>query len=167
MEYETPEQKGKIALAVLREVLGFMLIWAFFDKLLGLGRLTDKSAAMINGGSPTEYYLSQLVSGPFEGMWNALAGNQFIDLLLMFGLFAVGFALMFGIASRLSVIGMVIMMVLMYTLCIPPDDNILVDYHIAYICGILAVYWLGGFDRISLKKYWNELPIVKDYKILQ
>ena len=167
MDCCTAEDKGRYALSVMRIVLGFMLIWAFFDKLLGLGRLTDKSNAMINGGSPTEYYLGELVKGPFEGMWNALAGNQFVDLLLMFGLLAVGSALMLGIASRLSVIGMTVMMALMYTLCIPPSDNILVDYHIVYICGILAIYWLGGFDRMSLKRYWNGLPVVRDVPILQ
>lgn len=167
MDFKSADERGRIALSVMRIVLGFMLIWAFFDKLLGWGRLTTKDAAMINGGSPTEYYLSSLVSGPFEGMWNALAGNQFVDILLMFGLLAVGTALMLGIASRLATIGMAIMMLMMYTLVLPPSDNILVDYHIVYICGILAIYWLGGFDRISLNGYWKELPVVKDYQILQ
>ena len=167
MDFKSADERGWIALSVMRIVLGFMLIWAFFDKLLGWGRLTTKDAAMINGGSPTEYYLSSLVSGPFEGMWNALAGNQFVDILLMFGLLAVGTALMLGIASRLATIGMAIMMLMMYTLVLPPSDNILVDYHIVYICGILAIYWLGGFDRISLNGYWKELPVVKDYQILQ
>ena len=87
--------------------------------------------------------------------------------VLMFGLLAVGTALMLGIASRLATIGMAIMMLMMYTLVLPPSDNILVDYHIVYICGILAIYWLGGFDRISLNGYWKELPVVKDYQILQ
>ena len=167
MDFKSADERGRIALSVMRIVLGFMLIWAFFDKLLGWGRLTTKDAAMINGGSPTEYYLSSLVSGPFEGMWNALAGNQFVDIVLMFGLLAVGTALMLGIASRLATIGMAIMMLMMYTLVLPPSDNILVDYHIVYICGILAIYWLGGFDRISLNGYWKELPVVKDYQILQ
>ena len=53
MDCCTAEDKGRYVLSVMRIVLGFMLIWAFFDKLLGLGRLTDKSNAMINGGSPT------------------------------------------------------------------------------------------------------------------
>ena len=167
MDNESADGEGRTVLSIMRIVLGFMLIWAFFDKLIGLDRLTTKSNAMINGGSPTEYYLSSLVDGPFEGMWNALAGNQFVDILLMFGLLAVGTALMLGIASRLATIGMVIMMSLMYTLCIPPSDNILVDYHIVYICGILAIYWLGGFERIGLKRFWDQLPVVKDVPILQ
>lgn len=54
-----------VALATMRIVLGFMLVWAFFDKLIGLGRQTGEDAAVINGGSPTEYYLSELVKGPF------------------------------------------------------------------------------------------------------
>ena len=31
---------GENALAVLRIVFGFMMVWAFLDKLLGLGMLT-------------------------------------------------------------------------------------------------------------------------------
>ena len=49
-------ETGEYVLAVLRIVFGFMLIWAFFDKLLGLGMLTTPEAAIVNGGSPTEYY---------------------------------------------------------------------------------------------------------------
>ena len=167
MEEENDRRYGTAALAAMRVTLGFMMVWAFFDKLFGLGRLTAKEAAMVNGGSPTEYYLSELVKGPFEGLWDALAGNAFVDWLLMFGLIALGTSLMLGIAKRLSTVGTAVMLVLMYTLCVPPQDNILVDYHMFYILGILAVYWLGGFERFSLIDRWKGLPVVRDHAILR
>ena len=167
IDLSTNEGKGGLMLGITRIILGFMFIWAFFDKLLGLGMLTTPEAAVINGGSPTAYYLSQLVSGPFEGMWNALAGIAFIDFLLMFGLLAVGACLMLGIASKLSTIGIVIMMALMFTLCIPPSDNPLVDYHIVYIVASLAIYFLNGFSYIGLEDRWRELGIVKKLPILE
>ena len=100
-------------------------------------------------------------------MWHALAGNVIIDWLLMFGLLALGISLMLGFASRLSTIGTVIMMVLMYTMVLPPSDNILVTHHIVYAAGILAVYWLGAFDKWSVNGYWNRIPIVERFWILQ
>lgn len=74
---------GENALALLRIVFGFMMVWAFLDKLLGLGMLTSPEAAVINGGSPTEYYLTELVSGVFADFWHIFAGNPMVDFLLM------------------------------------------------------------------------------------
>lgn len=161
------EEKGRICLAVLRIVLGFMLVWAFFDKLLGLGMLTTPEMAVINGGSPTEYYLSELVSGVFAGMFHAIAGNAVVDFLLMAGLILVGLGLMLGIASKLSTVGLCIMMALMYMMSVPPSDNPIVDYHIVYILAVVTVYWLGGFETISLNRWYCRIGIVNRWRILQ
>ncbi len=161
------QNKGLLCLAVLRIVFGWMMIWAFLDKLFGLGMLTTPENAIINGGSPTEYYLGQLVSGPLTGVWNALAGNAIVDFLLMAGLLLVGIGLIFGIASKLSTIGMSVMMIFMFALHVPPADNPLVDYHLAYVLAMLAIYWLGGFDHLSLNAKYLDLGIVKRVPILQ
>lgn len=154
-------------LGLIRIVLGFMLVWAFFDKLFGLGMPSGSDVAIINGGSPTEYYLSELIHGPLEGMWGALAGNVVVDILLMFGLITVGTCLMVGIASKLSTIGFVVMMIMMYCLCIPPADNPIFDYHIIYILAELSVYFLGGFSVMGVGGRWKELKIVKRYSVLE
>lgn len=159
--------RGELVLGILRIVLGFMLIWAFLDKLLGLGMPTTPDAAMINEGSPTEYYLSHLVSGPFEGIYSSLAGNPVLDILLMAGLLLVGVAMILGVASRLSTVGMCVMMALMFSLEIPPDDNPFVDYHIVYILASIAIYYLGGYGALGLGERWSELSIVKKFPILR
>ena len=123
-------------------------------------------AAVINGGSPTEYYLTELVSGVFADFWHIFAGNPFVDFLLMAGLLLVGMALVAGIASKLATVSMCVMMLMMYTLSVPPSDNPLVDYHIAYVLGMVAVYCLGGFDRLSLNGWWSELGVVRRFPIL-
>lgn len=158
---------GEYLLAVVRVVLGFMLIWAFLDKLFGLGFQTTAEAAIINGGSPTEYYLSNLVDGVFAGFYEMLAGNVVVDFLLMAGLLLVGVSLFLGVASRLGTASMCVMMVLMYTLDVPPTDNPLVDYHIVYILAVLAVFLLGGFNRLSLADRYNRLPVIRGLRILQ
>lgn len=166
-DLESDRGKGELVLGILRIVLGFMLIWAFLDKLLGLGMPTTPDAAMINGGSPTEYYLSHLVSGPFEGVYSSLAGNPVLDILLMAGLLLVGAAMILGVASRLSTAGMCVMMALMFSLEIPPDDNPLVDYHIVYILASIAIYYLDGYSALGLGERWFELSIVKRFPILR
>ncbi len=158
---------GEYVLAVLRIVMGFMLIWAFLDKLLGLGFPTGSDAAVINGGSPTEYYLTYLVSGPFASLYESLAGNAVLDILLMAGLLLVGAAMVAGVSSRLATLGMCVMMAVMFTMEIPPEDNPLVDYHVIYILAALAVYLLGGFGRLSLAKYYDSLPVIRDHGLLR
>ena len=74
---------------------------------------------------------------------------------------------MAGFASRLATVGMCVMMFLMYLLAVPPSDNPLVDYHIAYILAMLAIYLLGGFDRLSVNRRWSDLGIVRRLPILQ
>lgn len=160
-------EHGLRLLASIRIVMGFMLLWAFADKLFGLGMLTAPAAAIVNGGSPTEYYLTELVSGVFAGFFNNMAGNPTVDFLLMSGLLLVGIGLILGIASKLSCIGMCIMMALMYMLSVPPSDNPLVDYHIVYILAVLAVYMLGGFGKWSLERRWMSLGLVQRFSFLQ
>ena len=87
---------GGVFLGILRIALGWTMVWAFMDKMFGLGFPSTPDVAFVNGGSPTEYYLTYLVDGPFEGFWNSLTGNAVIDWLLMLGLIAVGVSMMLG-----------------------------------------------------------------------
>ncbi len=42
----------------------------------------------------------------------------------------------------------------------------MVDYHIVYILAMLAIYYLGGFDYISLNGRWKTVGIVRRLWIL-
>ena len=46
-------------LAALRLVLGFTFMWAFIDKLFGLGYATPAAKAWISGGSEHPHYTRQ------------------------------------------------------------------------------------------------------------
>jgi len=78
-----------ILLGVLRTFLGFIFIWAFFDKTFGLGFATPKGSAWINGVSPTAGYLSNLI-GTFSNFFSQFSGLFAIDLIFMAGLFVIG-----------------------------------------------------------------------------
>ena len=68
------ELKGMWAWTILRLLLGWSFLWAFLDKMFGLGfatcRASDSSsidyacdAAMIQGGSPTYGFLTFATEG--------------------------------------------------------------------------------------------------------
>ena len=51
VEDEAQAYKARYALAVARIALGWTFLWAFVDKLFGLGFATAAEDAWINGGS--------------------------------------------------------------------------------------------------------------------
>ena len=160
------QTKGEYALAILRIILGWMFLWAFFDKLFGLGFSTPAGSGMIDGGSPSSFVV-YVTGGIFGDLFNNLAGNGFIDILMMLGLLALSISLILGITSKLGTFGAILFCVMMFLLHVPPSDNPIVDYHIVYVIAILAVYWLGGFGRLSLYDKWMSMGIVKRFPILQ
>ena len=57
---ETTAQKAaRYLFAGIRLALGWVFLWAFLDKLFGLGHATPAKRAWINGGSPTKGFLGQ------------------------------------------------------------------------------------------------------------
>ena len=45
--------------------------------------------------------------------------------------------------------------------------NPVIDYHIILCVGMVVVYCLGGFERLSLYGRWSELSLVRRFTILQ
>ena len=157
---------GENALAILRIMMGWMMLWGFLDKLIGLGFETPAESGVIDGGSPSSF-VTFVTGGIFSDFFNSLAGNAFADLLMMAGLLILGITLILGIASKLTTIGMIAFLVIMYALHVPPVDNPVIDYHITWIAALIGILFLGGFDRISVNAEWKELWIVKRYPILE
>src|SRR6478609_3004169 len=113
----TTEQVGKVgpvAFAALRIATGFIFLWAFLDKAFGLGYSTPSANAWINGGSPTNGFLSHLEAGPLKGFFNAIAGNWLTDTLFMLGLLGVGVAVIAGAGLRLAAVTGSFMMLMMW-----------------------------------------------------
>lgn len=73
-------------LGVLRIIIGWYFLWAFIDKLFGLGFLTASGKGMINGGTPAQGFMSH-AEGPFAGFFSSISG-RWADYGFMFGLLA-------------------------------------------------------------------------------
>lgn len=105
----SPDPAAGYALGALRITVGWIFLWAFFDKLLALGFATGRDetdavdrfgdAAWMNGASPTEGFLAFGADGPFTGFPHAIAGATLTNWAFMFGLLAIGIALTLGCSS--------------------------------------------------------------------
>jgi thiosulfate dehydrogenase [quinone] large subunit len=168
-----------VAVPVLRIGTGLVFLWAFADKLLGLGYSTASSSAWIRGGSPTNGFLSHVAVGPLESTMHSWAGAWWADWLFMLGLASIGVALVLGVAMRIAAVAAVVMMALMWVAEWPlarhtsagepsGSTNPIVDYHVVYALVAVAVATMAGAgDRWGLGRQWRTLPIVRDHRWMQ
>lgn len=126
-------------ITALRMGLGFIFLWAFVDKTIGLGFATTSEKAWINGGSPTYGFLTHGTHGPFALFFQSLAGNALVDWLFMLGLLGVGLTLLLNYFTRIGAYVGIIMLALMYLAALPPENNPLIDDHLVYIVVLLLV----------------------------
>lgn len=164
-------------LAILRIAMGFVFLWAFLDKLLGLGFATASQKAWINGGSPTNGFLSSIDVGPFKSLFQSIAGSPWADWLFMLGLLGIGLGLLFGIALRISAVSATLLLLFMWAAEWPlarfteagkatSSSNPLIDSHIIYagLVIVLALTLAGG--TWGLGKAWAKLPFVARHRWL-
>jgi thiosulfate dehydrogenase (quinone) large subunit len=135
----------KISFLGLRFSLAFVFLWAFADKVFGLGFSTCKEAgllcekAWLSGGSPTAGFLTNSVRGPLAETFQNLAGLAVVDWLFMLGLLFVGLTLLVNRFVLLGGIAGSIMMLLMWLSMLPPQTNPIIDQHIVYIFALMLL----------------------------
>lgn len=170
-------QKSWAALGLARISIGLIFLWAYFDKLFGLGHETCRdpktnavvtmcSKAWAKGGSPTDGFLKFAAKGPLKGFYNGLAGNKLIAVWFMAGLLLIGVALVSGIATKLASMSGIVLLLIMWSAVLPPENNIILDDHIVYIFVLLAVYFGNAQQRFGLGAWWSKQPLVNKFPIL-
>ncbi len=165
-------------LSITRIALGFVFLWAFIDKLLGLGFSTCRTVAengsisidafcekaWINGGHVTEGYLvyGGNPNSPFNEFFVNLGAQRWTDWIFMIGLLGIGLALMLGIGTKVAAWSGAAMLLFMYATQMWPATNLFLDDHIVYaLAGIGIVYVELQRQDIGLGKVWRKLPIVQ------
>jgi thiosulfate dehydrogenase [quinone] large subunit len=151
----------RYTLVGLRLALGWVFLWAFLDKLFGFGLATPDKGAWLNGGSPTKGFLGNAVAGPFEGFYHSIAGAVWADWLFMLGLAAIGTALILGVGLRLAAAAGSLLLVLMWTAVLPPENNPFMDDHLVYAGVLVLLALTAAGNTLGLGKLWGNLPIVR------
>ena len=145
--------------AVTRLCMGWVFLWPFLDKLLGLGHETTPAHAWINGGNPTLGFLSGAV-GPFAGFYQAIAGAGLVNWLFMIGLIGIAVALLLGIGIRIAAISGAVMVILMWSASLPPQDDIFMDNHIIYALVLIGLALVSAGNTLGLGRWWTQTPLV-------
>ena len=154
--------------AVLRIMMGWLLLWGFLDKLYGLSFATAPGKGWIDGGSPTYGFLTHGTKGPFGEFFASLAGNVFVDWLFMLGLLFIGTALLLGIGLRLAGWSGALLFSLMYVAgFIPPDHNPIIDDHVINAWIMIGIATHPVDECLSLGKWWSGTSIVKKLPFLR
>jgi len=143
-------------LGILRIFFGFVFLWAFFDKLFGLGFATARDKSWILGNSPTSGFLFN-TSGIFSGFFKILVGQAWVDWLFMLGLLLIGIALILGIAMKITAYSGSVLMFLMWLAELPSQNNPLIDEHIIYILVFVLLYKLKAGEAYGFGKKWAKI----------
>ncbi len=152
--------------AVIRICLGWVFLWAFLDKLFGLGHETPAEGAWLDGGQPTAGFLGNATAGPFADFYQGLAGQAWVDWVFMIGLLGIGVALILGIGMRIAAVAGALMLVLMWSAVLPPANNPFMDDHLIYALVLVALA-LGDAGRtLGLGAWWQSTALVRRWPVL-
>lgn len=150
---------ARIALGLLRIVIGWYFLWAFIDKIFGFGFLTASGKGMIDGGNPAQGFMTHAV-GPFAGFFNSISG-PWADYVFMFGLLAIGVSLITGCGLKLTAIAAVLLLALMYLAEFPLGadaglyTNPLFDDHWVMALAVIVFWFTRAGDTFGLGHWWG------------
>ena len=169
--------KAAFVWALTRISLGWVFLWAFLDKTFALGFATGRAedgtvdlfgpAAWINGGSPTEGFLTFGTQGPFAEFFQSFAGQAWADWLFMIGLLGIGVALILGIGMRIAAISGATLMVLMWAASLLPENNPFMDDHLVYALVLIGLMFSEAGNTWGLGRRWSSISLVQRYPILR
>lgn len=146
---------------VLRLLMGWVFLWAFLDKCFGFWISTQPEKAWINGGSPTFGFLKFAATGPLAPFYNSIATSNLVEWLFMLGLLFVGVTLLLGVMVRLGSFFGAVMVFLMWTAVLPPENNPMIDDHIVYMVIMIGLIKSQSGQWLGLGKQWQETSLVK------
>ncbi|MEO6712417.1 MAG: hypothetical protein ABIM89_03190 [Mycobacteriales bacterium] len=157
----------RYTLAVTRIVLGSVFMWAFIDKMFGLGYATPAKGAWIDGGSPTAGFLGHATAGPFADFYQSFAGAAWADALFMAALFGIGLALILGVTMRIAAVSGVTLLLMMWSAVLPPANNPVLDDHIVYALVLVILVLASAGRTFGLGRIWERRPLVNRFGALR
>jgi|DewCreStandDraft_5_1066085.scaffolds.fasta_scaffold01510_6 thiosulfate dehydrogenase [quinone] large subunit len=156
-EYRHVDLVVPVFALLLRLSLGFIFIWAGFDKLI-----TDFTA---------KGFLINATSGPLKDLFVRLGENQtaltVIDPLVVWGQILIGFSLILGLFTRFGLLMGAVQMFIFYLAQLWPEFNPFLDEHIVYILVMALLGALGAGRILGLDALIERWEPVKRTPALQ
>ena len=180
----TGKKLGWVFLSLTRIAIGFIFLWAFFDKLFGLGFSTCRTvaedgtytidvmcdSAWINGARITEGYLGSS-TGPFADFFQDLGQQAWTDWPFMLGLLGIGFALMSGVGQKIVLFAGPLMLTFMYMSHYWPGtsgaaNNPFVEDHMVQALAIIGIVLVElGYQSIGFGNWWRKKVGIKHWTV--
>jgi thiosulfate dehydrogenase [quinone] large subunit len=148
-------------LAIMRLVMGWTFMWAFVDKLFGLGFATPSERAWINGGTPAQGFMKAGAESdnPFAQFFANIAG-PWSDWLFMIGLFGIGLALLTGAGLKIAAWTGTALLLFMYLAQFPLYEesatNPITDSHWIEALALIVVAATYAGDTWGIGKWWGR-----------
>jgi thiosulfate dehydrogenase [quinone] large subunit len=79
----------------------------------------------------------------------------------MIGLAGIGAALILGVTMRIAAAAGALMLVMMWSVVLPPANNVFMDDHLIYALVLVALALVGAGRTLGLGSWWESLPLVK------
>jgi len=152
-------------LGVIRISIGLIFLWAFFDKLFGLGLTTASDKSWLLGNSPVYGFLANSPKGPFAEIFKAMAGSAFVDWIFMIGLFVIGLCLTLGVAKKFSSYTGTLLLTLMWLAVLPPEHHPFLDEHVIY--SMILIYLANVKTGFSFEDSWQNSLVACKVKFLR
>ncbi len=162
----TTHKAARYVFGGVRLAIGWTFLWAFLDKVFGLGFATPAERAWVEGGNPTKGFLSD-AEGPFAGIYQNLAGTAFANWAFMLGLLGIGLAFTLGIGMRIAAAAGATLYVMMWSVALPPQTNPFMDEHLIFAAVMVGLTLIGAGRTLGLGKVWERLPIVQKLPFLK
>ena len=158
----------RAVMAAVRVAIGFTFLWAFLDKMFGLGYSTPSARAWVNGGSPTKGFLSNVSVGPFQDFFHSIAGATWADWGFMLGLLGLGVALIIGAGMKIAAVTGPILLGMMWLAEWPMatvdaagkatgSTNPFVDDHVINALVIILLALLGAGKYYGIGGWWSKV----------
>ncbi|MBW8483433.1 hypothetical protein [Actinomadura parmotrematis] len=163
----TESAPARYTWAAARLALAWVFLWAFLDKTFGLGHATPKAQAWIDGGSPTKGFLAHSATGPFKGFYTGIAGAAWADALFMVGLAAIGLALLLGVGLRVAAGAGALLLVMMWSVVLPPESNPFMDDHLIYAIVLVGLALVRAGDTLGLGRWWAGTALGRRFPFTQ
>jgi thiosulfate dehydrogenase (quinone) large subunit len=85
----------------------------------------------------------------------------------MLGLAGIGAALILGIGMRVAAGAGVVMLVMMWSVVLPPDSNVFMDDHLIYALVVVGLALVGAGDTFGLGRWWGRTRLVRRFPVLK